>query len=120
MKHLLIYLVSFFVFISDVNAEDKEKTRIPDKTNWENTNDRDNSSPQLYQDNYYVYIYSEKELDNLSIGITDMQGNVYHEEVTLISAEKYYAISIESLPLGEYYLCVYQNNNYVIGIFTKK
>jgi len=31
----------------------------------------------------------------------------------------YYAISIESLPAGMYYLCVYQGSNYVIGTFNK-
>ena len=36
-----------------------------------------------------------------------MQGNTYHNEVTTIPACTYYAVSIDSLPSGQYYLCVY-------------
>ena len=61
---------------------------------------------------------SEKQLDNVTIGITDMQGNTYHYEVTTVPAGMYYAVSIESLPSGMYYLCVYQGSKYVIGMFT--
>ena len=46
-----------------------------------------------------------------------MQGNTYHYEVTTIPAYTYYAVSIDSLPSGQYYLCVYQGSNYVIGMF---
>ena len=62
--------------------------------------------------------YHAKQLDNVTIGITDMQGNTYHYEVTTIPACTYYAVSIDSLPSGQYYLCVYQGSNYVIGMFT--
>ena len=62
--------------------------------------------------------FKEKQLDNLTIGITDMMGNVYHYEVTTVPACMYYAVPIASLPAGQYYLCVYQGSNYVIGIFT--
>ena len=61
---------------------------------------------------------SEKQLDNVTIGITDMQGNTYHYEVTTIPACTYYAVSIDSLPSGMYYLCVYQGSNNAIGMFT--
>ena len=71
----------------------------------------------LYDANL-VYVYSEKQLDNVSIGITDMQGNTYHYEVTTIPAGMYYAVSIESLPAGQYYLYVYQGSNYIIGMLT--
>ena len=76
------------------------------------------SSPSLFKDANFVYVYSEKQLDNVTIGITDMQGNTYHYEVTTIPACTYYAVSIDSLPSGQYYLCVYQGSNYVIGMFT--
>lgn len=56
-------------------------------------------------------VYSEKQLDNVTIGITDMQGNTYHYEVTTVPACTYYAVSIDSLPSGQYYLCVYQGSN---------
>lgn len=118
MRFLFIYLFSMFVCINHVYAEEEKKVIPPDR-NWEDTNDRDNSSPELYQSESFVYVYSEKQLDNLTIGITDMMGNVYHEEVTTVPACMYYTISIESLPAGTYYLCIYQGSNYVIGVFTK-
>lgn len=44
---------------------------------------------------------------------------MYNEEVTTVPAGMYYAISIESLPIGQYYLSIYQGSNYVIGVFVK-
>ena len=119
MRKLFIILTSIFLCISSIYAEAEEKRKIPPDGNWEKTNDRDTSSPQLYQSESSVYVYSEKQLDNVTIGITDMQGNTYHYEVTTVPAGIYYAVSIDSLPVGQYYLCVYQGSNYVIGIFTK-
>ena len=118
MKRIHLLLLCLLLGLSyQVQADDK--TKIPDDKKWERTNDRDNSSPELYQSESSVYVYSEKQLDNLTIGITDMTGNVYHEEVTTVSAGVYYAISIESLPAGQYYFCIYQGSNYVIGVFYK-
>lgn len=117
MKTLhLILMVLLLNLTSQVYAE--EKIKIPDDSKWENTNDRNNNSPQLFQDNSNVYVYSEKQLDNVTIGITDMQGNMYHYEVATVPAGIYYAISIESLPTGQYYFCIYQGSNYIIGTFS--
>ena len=118
MKNKVLTLLLSMLCICSIYAED-DKIPIPPDQKWSDTNDRDNSSPELYQSESSVYVYSEKQLDNLTIGITDMAGNVYHEEVTTVPAGMYYAISIESLPAGQYYLCIYQGSNYVIGVFTK-
>ena len=118
MKGINLFLICLLLNFS-YQAYADDKTKIPDDKYWEKTNERDNSSPQLYQSESSVYVYYEKQLDNVTIGITDMQGNTYHYEVTTIPASMYYAISIESLPAGMYYLCVYQGSNYVIGTFTK-
>ena len=96
-----------------------KKNEIPKDDKWEKSDDRTNNSPQLYQDDTYVYVYSEKQLDNLYIGITDMQGNVFHEETTTVLAGQYYAIPINTLPNGMYYLSIIQGSNYVIGWFSK-
>lgn len=119
MKTIIIILTSFIFCINNAHAEDEDKKVIPPDINWEQTENRDTSTPLLYQSESKVYVYSEKQLDNLNIGITDMQGNVYYEEVTTIPAGIYYAISIESFPVGQYYFCIYQGSNYVIGLFTK-
>ena len=118
MKNFYLILICLLLGLSAQVYAD-EKREIPEDYKWERTNDRENTVPQLYQDATSVYVYSEKQLDNLSIGITDMQGNVYHYEVTTVPACMYYAISIETLPAGQYYLSIYQGSNYVIGIFQK-
>ena len=119
MKLLKSLLILFCLSISQSGYADNPPQKIPKTNKWEETNERDTSSPQLYQSASSVYVYSEKQLDNVTIGITDMQGNTYHYEVTTIPACIYYAISTESLPASMYYLCVYQGSNYVIGVFTK-
>lgn len=120
MKLLKSLLILFCLIISQSGyADDPPPKKIPKINKWEETNERDTNSPQLYQSESSVYVYSEKQLDNLSIGITDMQGNTWYYEVTTIPACTYYAVSIESLPEGQYYLCIYQGSNYVIGIFQK-
>ena len=119
MKKVLLVILSLLFCLSNNVYAEKEKIPIPVDGKWENTNDRSNNSPQLCQDDSSVYVYSEKLLDNLYIGITDMMGNTYHYEVTTVPAGMYYAVSIESLPAGTYYLSIYQGSNYVIGIFQK-
>ena len=105
-------LLMFFCFSLSVQMyAAKEEEEIPKEDKWGKTNDRNNSSPRLYQDDSSVYVYSEKQLDNVTIGITDMQGNTYHYEVTTILTGMYYAVSIESLPSEQYYLCLYLGNN---------
>ena len=93
----------------------------PGNVKWNDTEDPNRSfsnPPTLSRDENHVYVYTEKQLDNVTVGITDMQGNTYHYEVTTIPARTHYAVSIESLPSGQYYLSVCQESNYVIGIFT--
>ena len=118
MKSKILFILSWLFCLNIIHAEN-DKIPIPPEQGWSTTNDRENTVPQLYQDATSVYVYSVKQLDNLSIGITDMQGNVYHYEVTTVPACMYYAISIETLPAGQYYLSIYQGSNYVIGIFSK-
>lgn len=118
MKKILICLITLLICNNNLFAE-KEKEPITDKRHWDKSNDRTDNSPQLYQDDSNVYVYSEKQLDNLYIGITDMQGNIFYEETTTVPAGMYYAIPIESLPQGMYYLSIIQGSNYVIGMFSK-
>ena len=118
----LLMLFTLLVISPIVNAAEEEKKVIPPTNAKWDEEDPDRSLPNiptLTRDATHVYVYSEKQLDNLSIGITDMQGNVYHYEVTTVPACMYYAISIETLPAGQYYLSIYQGSNYAIGIFSK-
>ena len=118
MKTFLLILTGLVFCLNTMLAEGKPKDPLPPFGTGDDTENRDISSPQLYQSESSVYVYSEKQLDSVTIGITDMQGNTYHYEVTTIPACTYYAVSIDSLPSGQYYLCVYQGSNYVIGMFT--
>ena len=118
MKLLKTLLILFSLVISQSGYADDPPPKVPKTDKWEESENRDTNSPQLYQSESSVYVYSEKQLDNVTIGITDMQGNTYHYEVTTVPACTYYAVSIESLPSGQYYFCLYQGNNYVIGIFS--
>ena len=117
MKKLILLFMCLAFGLPLLHAESDE-TPIPTNDKWEKKNERGISSPQLFQSESSVYVYSEKQLDNVTIGITDMQGNTYHYEVTTIPACTYYAVSIDSLPSGQYYLCVYQGSKYVIGMFA--
>ena len=100
MRTVFIILTSLLFSINHIYAKEEKKV-IPPDINWEQTNDRDISYPLLYQSESNVYVYSEKQLDNLTIGITDMMGNTYHYVVTTVPAGMYYAVSITSLPAGQ-------------------
>lgn len=120
MNKFKALLITFCLVISQNGYAEDYPPKVSQTGKWEETNERDINSPQLYQSESSVYVYSEKQLDNVTIGITDTLGNTYYYEVTIVPAGTYYAISIESLPTGMYYLCVYQGNNYVIGTFNKQ
>lgn len=113
----IIYAFSCLALLAENGQENEQINPVQDR--WGKTNDRSVSSPLLYQGDSDVYVYTDKQLDNVTICITDMLGNVYHHEVITMPACVYYAVSISSLPVGQYYLSVYQGNNYVIGIFSK-
>ena len=123
MKTLNLLMMFVLLAVSPTASASEDNREIPPvNTGWDEEEDPDRSlsnAPSLSRDNNHVYVYYEKQLDNVTIGITDMQGNTWHYEVTTVPAGTYYAISIESLPTGMYYLCVYQGSNYVIGTFNK-
>ena len=119
MKTLQFILIVLFLSMSQHGYAKKEKEPLPEDEHWEQSGNRSNNSPHLYQDDTYVYVYSEKQLDNLYIGITDMHGNVLPEAPTTVLAGQYYAIPINTLPNGMYYLSIIQGSNYVIGWFSK-
>ena len=86
MRLLKSLLILFCLVISQGGYADYSPRKIPKEHKWENTDDRKNNFSLLFQDANFVYVYSEKEVDNLTIGITDMQGNTYHYEVTTVPA----------------------------------
>lgn len=93
---------------------------VSDK-NWGRADDRSviSSEPVLSQDEDAIYIYSRKQLDNLSIEIKDLSGNVVYSTVVTIPAGTEYPTSITSLPKGECLFTITKGQNYIVGYFTK-
>ena len=120
---LFKFILTLFLLAAPIIAVAAQKEEIPPgDVKWNDSEDPNRSLsniPSLFKDVNFIYVYSEKQLDNLIIGITDMMGNTYHYEVTTVPAGMYYAVSITSLPAGQYCLSIYQGSNYVIGIFQK-
>lgn len=89
--------------------------------NWGKLDDRSviSSEPVLSQDENAIYIYSRRQLDNLSIEIKDLSGNVVYSTVVTIPAGTEYPTSITSLPEGEYLFTITKGQNYIVGYFTK-
>lgn len=89
---------------------------------WNNDEDGDRSlscSPSLTRDAHSLYLYSEKQLENLYIGISNAQGDMYYVETTTVTAGVKYAVSIEELPMGTYYFTISKGNRYIVWCFTK-
>ena len=116
----LMFVAVLLITSPLMNASEDSREIPPPDVKWdeEDPNRSLPNAPSLSRDANHVYVYSEKQLDNVTIGITDMMGNTYHYEVTTVPACTFYAVSIASLPAGQYYLCVYQGSNYVIGMFS--
>ena len=69
MSTLKVLFMFFCLSLSTQVYAVEEKEEISKEDKWGKTNERDISSPRLYQDESSVYVYSEKQLDNVSIGI---------------------------------------------------
>ena len=63
MKLLKSLLILFCLFISQSGYADDPPPKVPQTDKWEETEERDSSSPQLYQSDSSVYVYSEKQLE---------------------------------------------------------
>lgn len=114
LKGFLFGLICFILIPTNVFS-----IHVSDK-NWGDLDDRSiPSEPILSQDANNIYIYSEKQLDNLSIEIKDLSGNVVYSTVTTVPAGVEYPISIATLPKGEYFFTIAEDNNYMIGYFIK-
>lgn len=75
------------------------------------------SSPSLSIDDSNIYLYSEKQLDGLTVQIINARGIVLYNDMINILAGIEYPISIESLPKGNYQIYISQEDNYIVGYF---
>lgn len=91
-----------------------------DKTIWRLEGDRSISgTPYLYIENSILYITSKFQLDNVSIQIKDLSGNILYSTVTTILPETSYPVSLENITEGNYLIELRQGDNYLIKYFTK-
>lgn len=106
---MLLALIPFNVF--SIHVSDK---------NWGKVDNRSIPSiPTLSQDDNAIYIYSDKELDNLCIEIKDLSGEIVYSTVATVAAGTEYPTSITSLPEGDYLFVITQGRKYIVGNFTK-
>ena len=83
---------------------------------WNIENDRSISfAPQLSIDEQNIYIYSEKELNDLEVIIKDSLGNVIYYNVSTVSECTTYPIDITDFRKGYYTIQIIEASNYLIG-----
>jgi len=115
MKNAVLVLAAFLLlFPYELMAENKVIS-IEDK--WDIENDRSISFvPQLSIDGQNIYIYSEKELNDLEVIIKDSLGNVIYYNVTTVSEYTTYPILIDNWNKGEYTIQLKKESSYMQGI----
>ena len=114
MKHFYSIFICLFLFFSQrIIAENVVK--IPD-VQWEEDNERTTTTaPRLSIDDSFLYIYSEKQLENVTISIQNTNGDIIYSIVTTIPACQTYLIPIASLSNGEYTLYLHNGNKYILA-----
>lgn len=114
LKGFILGLLCFTLVptsIFSINVTDK---------NWGREDDRSISSkPTLSQDDNAIYIYSDKELEDLSIQIKDLSGNIVYSTIATVPAGIEYPTAIGTLPQGDYLFVIAQGSKYIVGHFTK-
>ena len=115
MKNAVLVLAAFLLlFPYELMAENKVIS-IEDK--WDIEHDRSISFvPQLSIDGQNIYIYSEKELNDLEVIIKDSLGNVIYYNVTTVSEYTTYPILIDNWNKGEYTIQLKKESSYMQGI----
>ena len=114
MKNIVLVLAAFLLlFPYKLMAENKV---ISIEDGWDIENDRSISFVQLSIDEQNIYIYSEKELNDLEVIITDSLGNVIYYNVTAVSEYTTYPINITDFRTGNYTIQMIEKYNYIKGI----
>ena len=115
MKNAVLVLTAFLLlFPYKLMAENKV---ISIEDGWDIENDRSISFvPQLSIDEQNIYIYSEKELNDLEVIIKDSLGNVIYYNVTTVSEYTTDPILIDNWNKGEYTIQLKKGSRYMQGI----
>ena len=113
MKHIVLVLTTFLLLFPYKLMAENTFVSIEDK--WNTTNDRSILfTPQLSIDEQNIYIYSEKELNDLEV-IKDSLGNIIYYNVVTISEYTTYPIVINELNKGEYTIQIKKESSYTTG-----
>jgi len=114
MKNAVLVLTAFlFLFPYKLMAEN---TLVSIEGTWDIEDDRSISfAPQLSIDEQNIYIYSEKELNDLEVIIKDSLGNVIYYNVSTVSECTTYPIDITDFRKGYYTIQIIEASNYLIG-----
>lgn len=88
---------------------------------WNERTDRSISSiPSVTIQNDMLYITTEKQLENLSIEIQDLSGDIIIQQANImIPANETYSIYIGNLPESDYLFSLMQDEKYIIYSFIK-
>lgn len=113
MKKLYYFIFLFFNICQVIIAENV----ITDpKEDWDKSNERTiTSTPQLSIDDSFLYIYSEQQLDNVTISIQNANGDIIYSIVITIPAFQTYSIPVSSLNNGEYTFSLYNGSKYIVA-----
>ena len=114
MKTAVLVLTAFLLlFPYKLMAENKV---ISIEDGWNIEDERSISfAPQLSIDEQNIYIYSEKELNDLEVIIKDSLGNVIYYNVSTVSECTTYPIDITDFRKGYYTIQIIEASNYLIG-----
>lgn len=118
MKKVLFSLVMAWLSLGYIVAE--EKVKETDKK-WEIKDNRSPTyEPQVSLYNGILYISSDGQINNLSICMQSMTGEMVMEQtdITLLPGQPY-LINISDLPSDEYLLFLQSGSNYAIYSVTK-
>lgn len=115
MKNILLVLTAF-LFLAPYKMV-AENTIVSIEGIWNIEDERSILfTPQLSIDEQNIYIYSEKELNNLEVTIKDSLGNILYYNVVTISGCAAYSIDITNLGKGDYTIQIKKGSNYIKGI----
>ena len=114
MKHF--YSIFICLLLSLFQLAVAENVVTDPEGNWDPNNERTiSAAPKLSIDDSFLYIYSEKQLNNATISIKDTNGNIIYSIVTTIPACQTYSIPVSSLNNGEYTFYMYNGSKYILA-----
>lgn len=118
-KKRFILSVCCLLFISFNQIIAAETIRSIDESWTANTDRSLVSSPSITKEGHTLFIYSDEPLEDLHISITTEIGTMVYEETSSIPSDTTHLVSIDALPVGNYYIVLVHESKYMVALFTK-